>query len=74
MIFGFYSKSDLIKKLIFIIITIYLTLKKNPNNYNYDKIYDILPKTSLNDSNKNLKDIFESRLLSYVYFIFYYFF
>ena len=63
MIFGFYSKSDLIKKLIFIIITIYLTLKKNPNNYNNDKIYDILPKTSLNDSNKNLKDIFESRLL-----------
>ena len=44
MIFGFYSKSDLIKKLIFIIITIYLTLKKNPNNYNYDKIYDILYK------------------------------
>jgi hypothetical protein len=56
------------------VLFIFIIEKNNPNNYNYDKIYDILPKTSLNDSNKNLKDIFESRLLSYVYFIFYYFF
>lgn len=63
MIFSFDSKSDLARKLIFIVITIYLILKNNQNNYNYDKIYDILPRTSLNNSNKNLSDIFESRLL-----------
>ena len=63
MIFIFDSKSEFTRKLIFIIIAIYIALKKNPNNYNYDKIYDILPRTNLNDSNKNLIDLFESRLL-----------
>ena len=65
MVFSFYSKFDLNKKLIFIIITIYLTLKKNKNNYDYDKMFDILPRTNLNenDRNKNLTNIFESRLL-----------
>ena len=51
------------RKLIFIILTIYISLKKNQNNYNNDKIYDILPRINLNKRNKNLTDIFESRLL-----------
>jgi glycosyltransferase involved in cell wall biosynthesis len=33
------------------------------NSINYDKIYDILPRINLNKRNKNLTDIFESRLL-----------
>ena len=49
MIFSFDSR-----KIIFIILTIYISLKKNQNNYNYDKIYDILPRINLNKRNKNL--------------------
>ena len=60
--------SDFVRKLIVIIITIYSTIKINLNNYNYDQIFDILPRTNLKEKkeNINLTDIFESRQL-YIY-------
>ena len=65
MILNFNSKFDLIRKSIFIIITVYSALKINSINYISQEKYDILPRTNLkeNTSNINLTDIFESRLL-----------
>ena len=65
MKYNYESNSDFIGKLIFIIIVIYSTVKINLNNYNYDQIYDILPRKNLkeNKGNRNLTDIFESRIL-----------
>ena len=65
MIFFFNYNSDLIRKIISIIIIIYSLLITNLNNYNSGKINEILPKTNLkeNNSSKKLTDIFESRLL-----------
>ena len=65
MIFSFDSNSDLIGKIISIIIIVYSILIIHSDNYNYDKIYEILPRINLNENNsyRNLTDIFESRLL-----------
>ena len=65
MILCLYYNQDLIGKIISIIIIFYLIVIIHPDNYDYDKLYQILPKTNLNRniSYKNLTDIFESRLL-----------
>lgn len=65
MIFSFYYNSDLVGKIISIIIIFYSILIIHPGNYDYDKLYTILPRTNLKENNtyKNLTDIFESRLL-----------
>ena len=65
MIFSFYYNSDLVGKIISIIIIFYSILIIHPDNYDYDKIYQILPRINLNENNsyKNLTNIFESRLL-----------
>lgn len=65
MILYLYYNSDLIGKIISIIIIFYSILIIHPDIYDYDKLYQILPTTNLNKNNsyKNLTDIFESRLL-----------
>lgn len=65
MILYLYYNSDLIGKIISIIIIFYSILIIHPDIYDYDKLYQILPSTNLNKNNsyKNLTDIFESRLL-----------
>ena len=65
MIFSLYYNSDSIGKIISIIIIFFSILIIYPDKYDYDKLYQILPRTNLNENNsyKNLTDIFESRLL-----------
>ena len=72
MKYNFDSNSDLAGKLIFIVITIYSAIIINLSNYNYEQIYDLLPRTNLTKKkrNINLNNIFESRQLSYVYFLY----
>jgi len=65
MFFSCDYNSDLIEKIISIIIIVYSILIIHWEIYYYDKFYEILPKTNLKENNsyKNLTDIFESRLL-----------
>ena len=65
MILCLYYNQDLIGKIISIIIIFFSILIIHTDNYDYDKLYQILPRTNLNKNNsyKNLTDIFESRLL-----------
>lgn len=65
MKYNFDSTSDFAGKLIFIAITIYSAKIINLSNYNYEQIYDLLPRTNLTEKkrNINLNDIFESRQL-----------